>query len=184
MNKYQTIGSNARAWINDRPVREFSLTLDVDLTDTVSESDTYRPDPDWSWTDPAGHYHATNTGTESPPWPTLRQSVMISDDIGDLTAGTWACSICGWEVEPGMILDQPALSLSTEPGRRRWRMNARFPNGCLGALRPGELVSVRAVLGDRTLFGVFKITLMSTTEPSTVQRIEATSTGPLGTRDV
>lgn len=112
-----------------------------------------KPDPRWSFTDAAGHFHAY-TEEETTPTLIVRMVHMpcdgscggVCDDEG-YDATHYHCRICDEEIEPGTI---PGPHYDTMPGLMSWEIAAMVPlNG-----RAGVSVRFEPTAGAFEYFGV------------------------------
>lgn len=109
-----------------------------------------QPDPRWSTSDKAGHFHACSTDYT---YPTLNRRTEHRDcDGGDGTCGdecegydvsVWSCRLCDEQITPGTVHGPRFQSV---PGMSWWTV--RFDGPALA----GE-VSVRYDVGDTVYFG-------------------------------
>lgn len=84
-----------------------SFSVNTEMIDITSMSDSYKVDPAWVWTDPAGHMHR---GTEIEL--TTAWSVVHSHWCADCREEHYDyerfCIVCTAHVDPPMVLDVPA----------------------------------------------------------------------------
>lgn len=75
------------------------------------------PDPDWTYTDKAGHQH--HYTKDYPHWPTLKwildRTYWCESCQDDHEEGHWACAICEEEIKPGEVNRAPRTI--SRPGR-------------------------------------------------------------------
>jgi len=84
-------------------------TLEI-IRETVDVTSAYasKPDPDWTFTDAAGHQHYYNKNETGGPHPTLEwkpDMVHCADCHEDEDRGGLVCKICGEEIQPGFVPD-------------------------------------------------------------------------------
>ncbi len=181
------IKHNMTAWINGKIVHEFTLNIIVEPVEFSTGFDTYKPDPAWSYTDPAGHYHATST-EPGHPWPTLdvvRDEHIDPDDNESWVVESHVCSICRVPVEPAMILDKPAKPyVEFVPGRKSWEITVRMINGSAGSISIGDIVSFRALAEGHEVFGLAHVVMIKHSGMSAILEMNLVGVGSLGTRDL
>lgn len=141
-------------FINERGPHLGTLHIETDLIDVTMAGNTYKPDPGWTWVDKAGHFHAF-TGDGS--LPTLERyekhlncdgsCAGVCSDEG-YTETRYRCRACGKRVKPGYAVDVAGGTPRTKPGRTWWFAEVR------GRTMWGADVSIRAVAGGRTFFGL------------------------------
>src|ERR1044072_6659554 len=144
-------------YVDSRLVHNATLTITTETIEVSRATDTMKPDPKWSYVDTQGHYHATSKDN-SDPWPTLdvrTTDLWDEEDEEEPVEYNIVRTICGATVEPRMIVDKLASSLSEfEPGHKSCSADFQFVNGEL-CLTHGQTVSVRAVIpGHSDVFGV------------------------------
>jgi hypothetical protein len=109
-------------------------------------------DPNWTFTDTAGHFHARAEDGELPTLTARREHLPCDGSCGGVCGGegyeitVHSCRICGEEIQPGTI---PGPHYETMPGMVDWDLVVQQPlNG------QGE-VSVRFRTSDTAeFFGV------------------------------
>ena len=83
-----------------------------------------QPDPNWTYTDDAGHEHAY--GSRETPYPTLveRQGEPYwCPDCEDEHVDTWLeCPLCGQKIQPGTYIDTSPMFI---PGLTSYRIDGR-----------------------------------------------------------
>lgn len=136
--------------INNETPTAGMLTIETEMVDVTLARKT-SPDPNWTYVDSAGHYHAlASDGT----LPTLTATTEHrecggacgADECEGYDVTVYECAICGAEVEPGRITTYPA-GREFMPGRTSWTV--QVPRNV-----DRGLLSVRVEVGDRTFFGV------------------------------
>lgn len=161
------------ASIDNGPAIPAELTVETEQIDVTPSVET-KPDPKWTYTDPAGHFHAWTDSGELPTLTTRTEHVPCGDD--DCCEGYdepyYVCAICGVEVEPGTITTTPS-SRRYEPGRKSWTVKVQ---GHVTA----ERVSVRIAAEDRTVFGI--ATPVDVDPSGTGARTTLVGVSPLGYR--
>lgn len=129
-------------------------------TQTIYSASATKPDPSWSYVDPAGHFHAWSFAGDRPKTPTLWRYTEHVDCDGSCGEGAcegydvehYRCLICDAPVEPMRILDQGPAVIVTGEG---WRATLDGWPGEVDAVT--EAVSVRILSGDLELFGVARV---------------------------
>lgn len=86
----------------------FSIDFDQEWVDVTETFPTYKPDPDWTFTDRAGHKHGVIDGKT----PTLRaersEGGWCETCCDAHSETTMVCRLCGETVEVGTVIDKPA----------------------------------------------------------------------------
>lgn len=197
----------AQVWLDGSGPFPGTLTRERVYEQVQTAGQMVKPDPAWSHTDPAGHYHAY-TRLDEPlvddSLPTLRRDVrhvpcdgvhfgLYAPEVPcDGTSEVhWMCQGCGAEVEPGVIPDGSSPSLLTEDS---WEVRVDAVTGTPASLTlsfmPGlqRMVSVRAVVGPAdgeqvrpllTLFGFLAVADAETTFADGEGRTRLSLTGAL-----
>lgn len=89
-----------------------------------------KPDPRWSYTDTAGHFHARAEDGELPTLLARREQLPCDGSCGGVCGGEGyeitihSCRICGEEIAPGMI---PGPHYGTMPGMIDWELVVQKP---------------------------------------------------------
>jgi hypothetical protein len=143
-------------FINERGPYLGELNVETERIDITSGLTTYKPDPQWTHVDKAGHFHAIAEGGKFPTLEAYTKTSPCPGGCGDpgcegTTEVRYRCRICRKRVKPGRVLDQAGGERRTMPGLTTWtvRIDHREALGDDAAD-----VSIRAVAGERTLFGV------------------------------
>lgn len=152
-----------------------------------------KPDPDWTYLDERGHFHAwddegnlptldrrmrhidpvaTDEIDDDPDPDDLDDDNYDDDDRDGYEESFYACRICGEEIEPKYV---PASRDRKMPGLKSWTIEVDQ------ALTCGTQVSVVATTTGSTAFGVGVVTAVSHPRPGTVRSTIAGS-GDLGIR--
>lgn len=181
--------------VNGQPAVRGTLEMGTDLIDVTSFGAS-KPNMAWTFTDPAGHFHAWDKD-ENLPTLDRRVEVLecpmdhphtVPDDLDDdedldecegMERHYYACRICGYEVQPDRV---PVLDKQYAPGRSWWTVTTQGPD--LSALR-GQDVSVTISSPDEEprFFGVAHVMttgLFIDTEETHMATL--TGAGPLGRR--
>lgn len=162
------------------------LAVEHSQIDVTTEKE---PDPDWTHTDAAGHFHAYSLDGGKATLPTLDPKLIDVPCTGECgsdgpcegyTITEYRCKICGEKTEPQWRYTSGQKYI---PGRKSWRVSV---TGRYEDLEPKDraLVSV-AIYEDRdggvTQFGVgyFRITEMT---PTGMLSGIVDGAGELGTR--
>lgn len=154
-----------------------TLTIEVEEVDVTSMRPTYGPDPEWTYTDLAGHFHAWSSET----LPTLeRVEVVIGrDDEGDpITERTYRCRACAEDIEPGRITVRRAFERETMPGRSSWSVTVSIPHGRAIGYATRHSVRVMHLAGEH--FGFARGTAL--TDSGVAYSMTLIGDGPLGSR--
>lgn len=141
-----------------------------------------QPDPQWEFTDPAGHYHARDADKKE--YPTLEarsEHVDCDGSCGGVCEGEgytdirYSCRICGAEIEPGSKEGPHSFVV---PGRDDWSVDV---DAFLGDRRT---VSVRVEVDRDVFFGVAHVgNYTATSDGSTMVATTTLYSGsPLGHR--
>ncbi len=172
------VASNGTVSINGGPPLPAGLKVTQEQIDV--STNLPRPDPRWTASDTAGHFHAVSADGS---YPTLVKKVEHRDCDGECggecegdgyDVTVWTCRLCGEAVTPGMA---PGPHYGSTPGRLSWTIHFDGP-----AL-DGE-VSVRYDAGNGTVyFGtahaeVRSFSLQPGREPTA--QVELFGTSPLG----
>lgn len=110
------------------------LWAEREVIDVSSATPLYGPDPDWTYVDAHGHFHAWSaewSNGEEPSWilPTLEQrevqlAYVLDGDGGEgdeWTERRWFCRVCDEQVEPGTKVEESSRTTKTLiPGRKTW----------------------------------------------------------------
>lgn len=122
----------------------------------VTSAYASKPDPKWSFTDGAGHFHAFTKAKDRSELPTLRaEEVPCDGACGDPedTVTVYRCIICGETVEPGYIPDYDAMTRGFPiPGPKRAEVTV-FADGPHG----NRTVSLRIKAGDMEMIGIGEV---------------------------
>lgn len=126
MGSKLNLKSAYKSYIDGRPVETMTLDIEREYIDTTCLTE---PDPDWTFTDAAGHFHAMS---KKRTYPTLeRQSKTVEgsgrccDDkecdtyYDDSYTDVWLeCVLCHERIVPGSRTGQP----SHIPGPMSWSL--------------------------------------------------------------
>jgi hypothetical protein len=97
------------------------LRMEQQLIDVTTMS--WRPDPNWTFTDSAGHHHAR----ADDGYPTLvdveEPSYWCADCGDEHTDSHWECPKCGERIVPGTIPPPPGKQFI--PGMRSFTLNGK-----------------------------------------------------------
>lgn len=109
-----------------------------------------KPDPNWTHTDAAGHWHAYATDGELPTLLARIRHVECAGGCDDepcegYDVTDWYCRICNEEVQPGRLPDTEPKSM---PGRSHWWAEIESDREITGEH------TVRITVGNRVAFGV------------------------------
>ena len=139
----------ANAYIDGTGVERVELRIDTERIDVSSDRAT-KPDPQWTFSDAAGHFHAWASDGKL---PTLEPYQVPCDGMcrdPEHTITVYRCRICKASVEPAVVSDAGPRSMA---GRTSYSVTVFG-----GQLRDiGDEVSVRIVTGHREVFGVGRI---------------------------
>lgn len=139
-----TLFINNNDWASD-----YTWEIETEQVD-VTPAQTIKPNPDWSFVDRQGHYHAFSDD-EHNLLPTLRG---VFDEDDPETVG-YHCRICNYEVEP-MWNSTRSTTRIYAPGRMSWRVELRAVTPYIRPLQEmgGTSVSVRIEEEGMVMFGV------------------------------
>ncbi len=157
MSSVQTI---VQASINSGPDLPAELTIEQEFTVIRSERAT-RPDPAWTFTDDARHFHAWSGDRDLPTLDTRSRNAPCDGSCGGVCDGEGYtvtehfCRICGQQIEPGRLPDQGEKRI---PTARHWHL---LVDSDRTLAQTGEHVSVRIVRDFLGYFGVAVVTSMS-----------------------
>ena len=177
------IGTTTTASIDNGPDVPADLTITQDQIDVTSALAT-KPDPEWTYVDQRGHFHAYD---EDGKLPTLRTRIERTpcpggcDDPGcdGYTVTHHHCVICGEEVEPRRVHD---FEPKTVPGLTHWTLVVDQ------GIPQGQQVSVRVRSGAPAdpieVFGVAMVVGVEAMMVGDQWRTQSTldGVGPLGKR--
>lgn len=143
-------------FINERGPYLGTLNIDTEVIDITSGMTTYKDDPQWTFVDKAGHFHAITRDGKFPTLEAYTKTLPCPGGCGDSGCeGTievrYRCRICGKRIRPGRIVDQVGGMQRSMPGRTSWTVRIEHRE-TLGITEAD--VSVRAVAGQRTMFGL------------------------------
>lgn len=165
---------------------EGGLSVETEAID-VTPAIKVRPDTTWTYTDPAGHFHAFSDLEDDTPLPTLdRKERAIEHDDPDDEAWTeyeswYECRICHAVVEPVWI-ETASTFREFAPGRTSWTVQASGPDDA-SAPRSGDEVMVRVREPHHEAFGVGIVYKVERVAASAI-RLTIAGAGPLGRRAV
>ncbi len=152
-----------------------------------------KPDPNWTYVDAHGHFHAYDDDGKLPTLETKSRHIELSDaedqqnydnahdemldpDDYEIYEGYdeqfFACRICGEEIEPKRVPDNPERMI---PGRKSWTVEVET------ALRRGTDVSIVAKMEGRTVFGVGHVSRVQLASGG-IGRSEIVGTADMGVR--
>lgn len=148
-----TVVSNLEIFVNEKGPRAGSLSIETELIDTTMAGPSYKPDPEWTFVDKAGHFHAfTHDGF----LPTLERyekhlncdgsCAGVCSDEG-YTETRYRCRICRKRVKPAYVVKVPGGLPQSMPGLTAWTVTVS------GRTQWNVDVSIRAVAGGNTWFG-------------------------------
>jgi hypothetical protein len=145
------------------------LTLSQAMLDVTTLGGMSKPSQSWEVVDPAGHFHSWTADGKLPSLTATVEHVCSNgggtehygaeddDECNGYTKTTYACRICGWDVEPGYVRDIAPQFL---PGLKSWRVDMHG----VPAIGDGRMVSERALVslvfmceGRGKWFGVAKV---------------------------
>ena len=100
----------------------YSIDVEQEWMDVTSDWPTYKPDPDWTFTDRAGHKHGVIDG-KTPTLRAERTSCYCPDCEENHDETEMVCRVCGETVEVGTVVDKPADQwVKKVPGVRSCRV--------------------------------------------------------------
>jgi hypothetical protein len=121
---------DGRARIDNGAWYRGTLTLSQTMLDVTTVGAT-KPSPSWEVVDPAGHFHSWTADGKLPSLTATVEHVCTlvdadhhgaedDDECDGYTKTTYACRICGWDVEPGYMRD---IAPQLIPGLKSWRVD-------------------------------------------------------------
>jgi hypothetical protein len=169
--------------------KEYRFTRAV-LKEEVAQIDVttkHEADPNWTFVDAKGHFHAFSINGTRQSLPTLAQS---HDDVpcncqsalceGDRPTIDYNCLICREEVKPE---SRKTFGRRYMDGHTSWHIEAEALD--VPPIRVGAQVSILGTLeGGQTIFGVASLRISSVESGANGQRctMELTEAGELGKR--
>lgn len=150
-----SIGTTTRPTvsIDGREPIPCEVQITQDYIDVSSATATKR-DPDWSFVDSNGHFHAW-ADSDVNDLPTLRVEQIPCDGAcgdPDDTISLYLCKICGEEVEPRTEPDYAARNGARIPGQRSVTITVHNER-----LAPETRLSMLVRMGDKEYFGIGKV---------------------------
>lgn len=150
------MNANLEIFINERGPYLGTLNIETEQIDITMYRDTYKLDPKWTFVDKAGHFHAVTGDGKLPTLERYEKHIGCDGTCGGTCDGTLTetrhrCRACGKRVKPGHVIDQAGGAARSMPGLTTWTVRIDHPE-TLGITEAD--VSVRAVAGKRTLFGL------------------------------
>lgn len=178
----------ANVTINGRSLISATLHIDQDYIDVTS---SHERDPDWTFVDLRGHFHAYSSDGGKLSLPTLK-GVEIwvpcegcsSHDDEEVCSGysriEMRCVICDEPVKPGM---RETVGQKTIPGRYSWRLEfTAYEHEFDFGIAPQTMVSVvRTEADGKQMFGVGRLWI-KTREPNGIVTGVVRDAGELGKR--
>ena len=147
--------SNLEIFINERGPYLGRLTVETDRIDVTSLYDSHKPDRAWTFVDPAGHFHAYAADEKLPTLEPYAVHISCDGACGGYCEGYTErhhrCRACGAEVKPGYVVDVPACTPHSIPGRTSWAVAVAAREE-----PPAGMVSIRCAstgLAGRDWFG-------------------------------
>lgn len=134
--------------INNDPVAGGEFSIDVAQIEVSSFSD--EPDPNWTFIDAAGHYHAYTADLKLPTLIT-RDEWVAYEEPDEETGETGYmirhlhCAICDEEVQPGRRSGPERKFI---PGRMSWTVTVE------SSVARGDRATIRVKSGDVLWFGI------------------------------
>ncbi len=136
-------------WINGHGPRIGNLSIDQERLDVTTFGESKVPDPEWTYVDQNGHFHAWNLEEEGRP------RIFTADERFEIRYGIhcdsceerieyevslgWFCVLCNEAIpNPGLAPDpNPVTSL---PGRKTWEITFENQDGFpgLGEILQGQ----------------------------------------------
>lgn len=180
-----TTGTATEITLNSGTPMPGELHIEVDII-TVESATATKPDPTWTHTDAAGHWHAYDNDGKLPTLEPRTRHVdcdgihdfgdQADEDCDGYDVTDWHCRICGEQVEPKRLPDRGPREI---PGRKHWWVQL---------VTDREIAVDRAVVrvkvGDRLYFGVAAVRTESMEGDSHGFRVTSRidGIGPLGER--
>jgi hypothetical protein len=142
-------------WLDAAGPFRGQVTVETERIDITSGLTTYKPDPQWTFVDKAGHWHAF---TADGKHPTMERYVKMLPCPGGCNDPTcegqpeerYRCLICGKRIRPNRVVASYAGERRSMPGLTSWSVRV-FGSGPIPS---AEKVVVRFVGEKRTRFGL------------------------------
>lgn len=150
----QASGNSLEIFINERGPHLGTLNIETEAIDVTMGRDTYKLDPQWTFVDKAGHFHAV---AEDGKLPTLEQYEKHLNCDGSCagacsdegyTETRHRCRACRKRVKPAYVVDVPGGMKRVMPGLTSWVATVRTRTAWTAD------VSIRATARGRTMFGL------------------------------
>lgn len=145
-------------FINEKGPYRGTLRVETDRIDVTMAGNSYKPDPEWTHVDKAGHFHAFAGDRSLPTLERYEKHLNCDGSCGGVCEGEgwtetrYRCRACGKRVKPGYVVDVPGGTPRTIPGRTSWGVTVETVEP-----PPTGTVSVRcgsAGLAGRDWFGL------------------------------
>lgn len=149
-------------FIDERGPYEGTLRVETEKIDITSGRTTYKDDPQWTFVDKAGHFHAI---TADGKFPTLEAYVKrrpCPGGCGDPGCegeieGRYRCRLCRKRIRPGRVVDRVAGARRYMPGVTTWTVTVPTQQEW-----PDD-VTIRATSRNFEAFGIATPRLQNTT---------------------
>lgn len=149
--------AHLQIFINERGPYRGTLTVETEAIDITSATTTYKDDPQWTFVDKAGHFHAVTGAGKFPTLEAYTKTLPCPGGCDDpdcegVTEARYRCRICRKRVKPGRVVDQAGGWKRTMPGRTSWGVSVETVEP-----PPAGTVSVRCAstgLAGRDWFGL------------------------------
>lgn len=151
--------ANLEIFVNERGPYLGTLNIETEQIDVTMGRDTYKLDPQWTFVDKAGHFHAVAGDGKLPTVEAYEKQVPCDGSCFPWCGGEgysetrYRCRACAKRVKPGFVVDVPGGQRRTMPGRTSWLVDIQ----ALHEEPPSGTVSIRCGstgLAGRDWFGL------------------------------
>ena len=149
--------ASVRKWIcviDGQPTPISDWHIDQEWVDVSSLSDV-QPDPKWSSTAAAGHFHAYADNGDTPTLRTVAEEHWCADCHENEMTYTLRCVLCDEEITPGTVNRGPTSK--SIPGLRTASLTLRYRPDVRRPLAYGSAVSVHLSSDGQEFFGTMHV---------------------------
>lgn len=173
------------AYVNGKPLVNCELQLDYQQIDITTE---FERDPDWTFIDAAGHFHAWTKDGELPTLNGITVEMPCNGQCGNdydepcegYTRTEYHCRVCDEIVEPGY---RRTTERKYMPGRMIWSVVVTGRHEDLWPFySSGELVSFWMMAKHGTQFGFGVVDAIDVSSDSPLARATIHAASELGSR--
>lgn len=113
-------------FINETGPYRGTLSVETPRIDVTMAGNTYKPDPEWTHVDKAGHFHAFAGDRSLPTLERYEKHRNCDGSCGGICESEgWTetrrrCRICRKRVKPGYVIDVPGGTPQSIPGPSSW----------------------------------------------------------------